>query len=350
MQRRRIDLAVISDLHLGTYGCQAEELVRYLKSIEPRVLILNGDIIDCWQFRPGYFPSTHMEVIKQFSRLAAKGTPVFYLTGNHDDVFRRFSDVELGPFQLRDQLVLTVGGERVLFFHGDVFDVSIRHARWLAQLGGRSYESIIRLNRLVNRLLDRLGRPRVSFSQRIKRSVKKAVQYLNDFEQGAVEYARRQGCSTVVCGHIHQPVMRLVEGAEGDFPVRYLNSGDWVENLSALEYHGGAWHLWHYHEQMAAQSGNEASAAVTGATQPEPSLAQRKPILAQPEPSLPAAEPMAAASETDPALAEQPASAKRSRLREEVFSQLDQIASIQLLLERERYLMRKGAADSSADY
>jgi UDP-2,3-diacylglucosamine pyrophosphatase LpxH len=306
--RRPVDLAVISDVHLGTYGCHAEELIRYLKSIEPKVLVLNGDIMDCWQFRKGYFPASHLEVIRQFTRFAAKGTPVFYLTGNHDDLFRRFTDLALGNFHLRDQLVLTVGGEKVLFFHGDIFDASIHHARWLAKLGGRSYDWLIRLNRLINAILLRMGRPRVSFSHKIKKSVKKAVKFVSDFEQGATELGIAQGCSTVVCGHIHQPAMRQVQGSKRGESIRYLNSGDWVEHLSALEYHSGDWHLWFYEEQMPEAS----KSAVNG-----------KGALSQD------VDDFLAGSGVEP-------SKVQGLARETAFSHLDQLASLQLLLEREK--------------
>ncbi len=317
--RRRIDLAVISDVHLGTYGCHAEELVRYLKSIDPKVLILNGDIVDCWQFRKGYFPASHLDVIRQFTRFAAKGVPVFYLTGNHDDIFRRFTDLELGQFHLRDQLELTVGGQKVLFFHGDLFDVSIRHARWLAKLGGKSYEWLIRLNRLINIVLVRLGRPRVSFSQRIKRSVKKAVRFVNDFEQGAAEWGIARGCQVVVCGHIHQPVMRDIRGAKGQADIRYLNSGDWVENLSALEYHTGAWHLWRYEEEMGLE--DVAAAALTKEDRKKAKTADT---------------PLSGSPENDP-------------VRDEVFLHLDQLASIQLLVERERHYRKEKFSGTLGD-
>ncbi|MBI1192057.1 MAG: UDP-2,3-diacylglucosamine diphosphatase [Bacteroidetes bacterium] len=310
--RRPVDLAVISDVHLGTYGCHAEELIRYLKSIEPKVLVLNGDIMDCWQFRKGYFPASHLEVIRQFTRFAAKGTPVFYLTGNHDDLFRRFTDLALGNFHLRDQLVLTVGGEKVLFFHGDIFDASIRHARWLAKLGGRGYDWLIRLNRLINAVLLRMGRPRVSFSHKIKKSVKKAVKFVSDFEQGAAELGIAQGCSTVVCGHIHQPAMRQLQGSKKGGSIRYLNSGDWVEHLSALEYHSGDWHLWHYEQQMPEIFSN------AGNTPLEP---------------LQEGNTLGWKAAAEPWVAQEMA-------RETAFNHLDQLASLQLLLERERRALK----------
>ncbi len=328
MQRRKVDLVVISDVHLGTYGCHADELVRYLKSIDPQVLILNGDIVDCWQFRKGFFPASHLEVIRQFTRFAARGVPVFYLTGNHDDIFRRFTNLELGQFQLRDQLELKIGGQKVLFFHGDLFDVSIRHARWLARLGGKSYEWLIRLNRLVNVLLVRLGRQRISFSHRIKHSVKKAVKFVNDFEQGAAEWGIARGCSVVVCGHIHQPAIREMHGAKSASPILYLNSGDWVENLSALEYRDGDWHLWRYEEEMMVPEAEEDQQSKGGMVQPQEMAGTIHGEVVK-EDALPALE---------------------RKPREEVFMHLDQVASLQLLLERERRHQKSPFPNSLQDW
>ncbi len=279
MSRRPVDLVVISDVHLGTYGCHAEECLAYLRSVAPAALVLNGDIVDCWQFRKGYFPAAHLEVLRQVARFAARGVPVYYLTGNHDDVFRRFSDLRLGNVHLLDHLELVLGRERVLFFHGDAFDVSIRHARWLAKLGGKGYEFLILLNRWINRGLVRLGRPRISFSRRVKRSVKRAVRFIDDFEQAAVEWGLSRGVDTVVCGHIHQPRMTTLKGRKGA-SIRYLNSGDWVENLTALEYHRGHWRLWrHETDAPLAASGEDAAptAEPAAAVEPEPAA---EPLLA----------------------------------------------------------------------
>src|SRR3977135_30047 len=126
MEKRSLDVCVLSDIHLGTYGCRASELVNYLRSISPQLLILNGDIIDGWQFSKRYFPATHMQVIKEIIGLLSSGTRVIYITGNHDEMLRRYSDVELGNFQLTDKLVMDLNGKMTWFFHGDVFDISTK--------------------------------------------------------------------------------------------------------------------------------------------------------------------------------------------------------------------------------
>lgn len=244
MAKRKLDIAVLSDVHLGTYGCRAKEVVAYLKSIKPEVLILNGDIIDIWQFNKRFWPRAHMQVIKEIVKIAAKGTPVYYLTGNHDEMLRKFSDASLGNFHLRDQLELEIDGKKAWVFHGDVFDASIQHAKWLAKLGGLSYDFLILINSLVNGILAYFGRPKMSFSRTLKNSVKQAVKYISDFESVAAERAERKGVDYVICGHIHQPTIRSMVGVNGSF--LYLNSGDWIENLTALEYKNGEWSLFSY--------------------------------------------------------------------------------------------------------
>lgn len=244
MYRRKLCVAAISDVHLGTYGCHARELHKYLKSIDPEMLILNGDIIDMWEFRKRYFPTDHIKVIQQIFRMAARGTKVYYITGNHDDVLRRFSHLKLGPIQLKDKMVLQINGQKTWIFHGDVFDMSIHVTPLLARVGSRGYDWLIRINRLTNQILERLNRPKVSLAGKIKHSVKRAVKFVQDFEQMAIDAAIEKGYDFVLCGHIHRPAIRTVSNARGT--VTYLNAGDWVENLSALEHNGQKWELRHF--------------------------------------------------------------------------------------------------------
>ncbi|WP_417610317.1 UDP-2,3-diacylglucosamine diphosphatase [Owenweeksia hongkongensis] len=247
MKKRKVEVVVISDVHLGTYGCRAKELYRYLKSIQPTTLILNGDIVDIWQFRKRYFPKSHLKVIKQIISLASKGTQVHYLTGNHDEMLRRFSDASFGNIHLQDKLVLSLGDQKAWIFHGDIFDASIQSAKWIAKLGGWGYDLLITINSFSNWCLEKIGRERFSFSKMIKNSVKKAVKYITDFEDTAAELAVDQGFDFVICGHIHQPEMREVKTKNGSCV--YLNSGDWIENLTALEYNDGVWQMYHYQNE-----------------------------------------------------------------------------------------------------
>ncbi|TNE80946.1 MAG: UDP-2,3-diacylglucosamine diphosphatase [Bacteroidetes bacterium] len=245
MAKRKLEIAVISDVHLGTYGCHAKELNQYLKSIQPDILVLNGDIIDIWQFSKRYWPDSHMKIVQRITKMITQGTQVYYLTGNHDEMLRRFSDFHLNNFQLLNKLILEHDGKKMWFFHGDVFDITMKHSKWLAKLGGAGYDLLILLNRFVNFISQRvLRRGKISLSKKIKDSVKHAIKFINDFEQTAIDLALEEGYDMVLCGHIHQPCDRTIE-SDGK-TVRYLNSGDWIENLSALEYYDGDWHLIKY--------------------------------------------------------------------------------------------------------
>ena len=242
--RRYLPAVVLSDLHLGTFGCHARELLAYLKSIQPDVLILNGDIIDIWNFKKSYFPKSHFKVVKRLITMAQKGTEIYYITGNHDEMLRRFADADLGHIHVRNKMVFMFGGVKTWIFHGDIFDASIQNARWLAKLGGWSYDLLIWVNRWLNVLLERMGREKYSLSKTIKDSVKKAVKYIGDFEVAAAEMAVRKGYGRVICGHIHQPQMRTIHVGERE--IEYLNSGDWIENLTALEWDGTAWSIYQH--------------------------------------------------------------------------------------------------------
>ena len=244
MKKRKVEVVVISDVHLGTYGCHAKELLAYLSSIKPKTLILNGDIIDIWQFRKSYFPASHLNVIKKIISLSSKGTKVHYLTGNHDEFLRKFTDLHLGNLSLENKLVLELDGKKAWIFHGDVFDASVQHSKWIAKLGGWGYDFLIRLNVLSNWFLTRMGKEKYSFSKKIKNNVKKAVKFIGNFEDAATELAIENEFDYVICGHIHQPQIRKVENKKGS--CMYLNSGDWIENLTALEYHNAVWSIYTY--------------------------------------------------------------------------------------------------------
>ena len=246
MAKRKIEVLVLSDIHLGTYGCRAKELVQYLKTIQPEVLVLNGDIIDIWQFSKNYFPKSHIEVLKQILKIAMSGVPIYYITGNHDDALRRFSGFSLGNFHLVDKLLLNIDGKKAWFFHGDVFDASIQCSRWLARLGSYGYTLLIIINVVINFFLGKLGMDKMSFSKKVKNNVKKAIAYIGDFEQSAAEIAIDRQYDYVACGHIHHPQIRTIENKKGK--VLYLNSGDWIENLSSLEYNDKQWKIFSYEE------------------------------------------------------------------------------------------------------
>ncbi|WP_309641264.1 UDP-2,3-diacylglucosamine diphosphatase [Flavobacterium sp.] len=244
MGKRNVDLVIISDVHLGTYGCHAKELLRYLQSINPKAIVLNGDIIDIWQFSKSYWPQSHMKVVRKIMKYVAENVPVYYLTGNHDEMLRKFTGLNVGSFKLQNKLVLNLDGKKAWLFHGDVFDVTMQNSKWLAKLGAIGYDTLILINRFVNWCLKLLGREKMSFSKRIKARFKDAVKFINDFENTAADLAIENGYSYVICGHIHQPEIRKIDNEKGS--VIYLNSGDWVENLTALEYHNGEWEIFRY--------------------------------------------------------------------------------------------------------
>jgi UDP-2,3-diacylglucosamine pyrophosphatase LpxH len=249
--KRELDLVIISDVHLGTYGCHAKELLNYLKSIKPGTLILNGDFIDIWQFKKRYFPKEHMQVIQRILKMAAKGTKVYYITGNHDDALRRYSDFSSGNIYLRDQLVLKLRNKTYWIFHGDIFDVLIQYSPFISKLGGKGYDWLILLNRLINSTRAALGMSKMSFAKKVKSAVKKAVKFIADFEDTAIRMAADQQYDYVVCGHIHKAQMRTEE-VKGK-KVIYLNSGDWVESLTALEYKWGQWSIYEYDESVSSE-------------------------------------------------------------------------------------------------
>jgi len=244
MDKRTIDVVVISDVHLGTYGCHAKELLKYLKSIKPKTLILNGDIIDIWQFSKSYWPESHMKVIRKLMKFVSEGVQVYYLTGNHDEMLRKFDGMDMGSFHLQNKLILEIDGKKAWFFHGDVFDVTMQHSKWLAKMGAVGYDTLILINSFVNWILTAFGREKMSFSKKIKAKFKDAVKFINSFEQTAAELAIEKGYNYVVCGHIHQAEKRNITTEDGG--VTYLNSGDWVESLTALEYQDQNWSIFKY--------------------------------------------------------------------------------------------------------
>ncbi|WP_395053840.1 UDP-2,3-diacylglucosamine diphosphatase [Flavobacterium sp.] len=252
MKKRKVELVVISDVHLGTYGSHAKELLQYLQTIKPKILVLNGDIVDIWQFRKSYFPASHLKVIKKIISMTSKGTKVYYITGNHDEMLRKFSDSIVGNFSILDKLVLTLDDDKKAWiFHGDVFDASVQHSKWIAKLGGLGYDYLILINRFVNWCLKKMGKEPYSFSKKIKASVKKAVKFITDFETTATDLAIEKKYDYVICGHIHEPKIKHIETKNGS--TLYLNSGDWVENLTSLEYNKKRWKLYKYSDYIHEQ-------------------------------------------------------------------------------------------------
>ena len=230
---RRYRTIFISDIHLGTRGCQAELLLDFIRHVECETLYLVGDIIDGWKLRSGwYWPQAHNDVVQKILRLARKGVKVIYVPGNHDEVVRDFCGVHFGGVLVaRDTIHETADGRRFLVTHGDEFDGVVQHARWLAFVGDYAYRMALFLNTLFNRVRRRLGFGYWSLSAFLKTRVKNALQFIENFEAAVAEEARRRGVDGVICGHIHKAEMREIDG------VVYINDGDWVESCTALAEH-----------------------------------------------------------------------------------------------------------------
>lgn len=220
----------ISDIHLGTPGCQAQRLLEFLRKTESETLYLVGDIIDGWQLkRRWYWEQAHNDVVQIVLKKAKKGTEVIFIPGNHDEAIREFIDLDFGGIRVRDELVHTTAqGKRMLVLHGDRFDGVIACAKWLAYVGDYLYSLILKFNQWFNAWRARAGLPYWSLSQYLKLKVKNAVSYISSFENALAAEARQRGLDGVICGHIHKPEIRDIDG------ILYCNDGDWVESLSAL--------------------------------------------------------------------------------------------------------------------
>lgn len=256
-EKREIDVAVISDTHLGTLGCKAEQIHNYLQAIKTNFLVLNGDIVDVWRFSRRYFPSSHMKVIHQIIKMMGEGTMVYYITGNHDEAFRRFVGINFENFALENKVVLNLDGEKTWIFHGDVFDTIMHNSKWLARLGSVGYGLLTGINKTVNTILSLFGKKNYSFAKKIKNKVKGSKdEGATKFEKTVADLAIHKGYKYAICGHIHHPVRKSISMTSGK--VTYLNSGDWVENLSALEYKNKEWHLMRWDETRSAVIENTA--------------------------------------------------------------------------------------------
>lgn len=220
----------ISDIHLGTKGCQAELLLDFIRTAEFDTLYLVGDIIDGWKLRNGwYWPQAHNDVVQKILRLARKGVKVIYVPGNHDEAARDFIGHRFGEVLVaRDAIHETADGRRFLVTHGDEFDGVLRHARWLAFVGDWSYRTLLTLNTVFNRWRRRFGFGYWSLSAYLKLKVKNAVQFIENYEEAVVEEARRRGVDGVICGHIHKAEIRQFDD------ILYVNDGDWVESCTAV--------------------------------------------------------------------------------------------------------------------
>ena len=260
--KRNLDILVISDLHLGTYGSEADEVLAYLDTINANKIVINGDFVDIMLFNKRFWPSSHMKVIKYFLDLISQGKEIYYVTGNHDELMRKFLNFKIQNFKIVNQIVLDTAEGKVWIFHGDVFDFSIQ-TQWLTKLAGFLYDYMIIFNSWINKKIMRpLGRKRLNFSKTIKSNVKTAVQYFANFEMKAAEVAQKNGYKYVVCGHIHTPKIESfnINGEE----VIYMNSGDWLESLSSLEYVDNKWSIYmHKRTEQEYKGDNDSRIEMT---------------------------------------------------------------------------------------
>ena len=260
--KRNLDILVISDLHLGTYGSEADEVLDYLDTINANKIVINGDFVDIMLFNKRFWPSSHMKVIKYFLDLISQGKEIYYVTGNHDELMRKFLNFKIQNFKIVNQIVLDTAKGKVWIFHGDVFDFSIQ-TQWLTKLAGFLYDYMIIFNSWINKKIMRpLGRKRLNFSKTIKSNVKTAVQYFANFEMKAAEVAQKNGYKYVVCGHIHTPKIESfnINGEE----VIYMNSGDWLESLSSLEYADNKWSIYmHKRTEQEYKGDNDSRIEMT---------------------------------------------------------------------------------------
>ena len=260
--KRNLDILVISDLHLGTYGSEADEVLAYLDTINANKIVINGDFVDIMLFNKRFWPSSHMKVIKYFLDLISQGKEIYYVTGNHDELMRKFLNFKIQNFKIVNQIVLDTAKGKVWIFHGDVFDFSIQ-TQWLTKLAGFLYDYMIIFNSWINKKIMRpLGRKRLNFSKTIKSNVKTAVQYFANFEMKAAEVAQKNGYKYVVCGHIHTPKIESfnINGEQ----VIYMNSGDWLESLSSLEYADNKWSIYmHKRTEQEYKGDNDSRIEMT---------------------------------------------------------------------------------------
>ena len=219
---------IVSDLHLGIKDSKTDEFIEFIESHPTELLILNGDIIDGWALNRGSkWRKSHTKVISKLLKISNK-TRIIWIRGNHDEFVQEFMGNYIGSIEIREDYILNVNQKKYYCFHGDVIDVFITKYKWLSKIGAIGYDFALWLNRVYNTYRRFRKLPYISISQKIKNSVKVATNYVNDFETTALSMATKKGCDGVICGHIHQPEDRMINGK------RYLNSGDWVENMSAL--------------------------------------------------------------------------------------------------------------------
>jgi UDP-2,3-diacylglucosamine pyrophosphatase LpxH len=260
--RRQYRTVWISDVHLGTRGCNAEMLIDFLDHVDSETMYLVGDMIDGWAMKKRlYWPASHNDIVWRILKRARRGTRIVYIPGNHDEMFRQFAGLNFGGVEiLRQAIHETADGRRLLVLHGDEFDAITMSHRWLAHLGDAAYEMMMALNRWLNSVRRLFNLPYWSLSKYAKQKVKNAVSFISQFEEVVAHEAAHRGIHGVIAGHIHKAEMRTIQGIE------YYNDGDWVEGCTALvEHYDGTMEILHWADEMAARDAPESEARLEAA-------------------------------------------------------------------------------------
>jgi UDP-2,3-diacylglucosamine pyrophosphatase LpxH len=225
---------IISDLHLGSKASRRDDILKFLDGLKTDLLILNGDVVDGWSLQRGSkWTKKDTKIIRKLLKMSETGTEIIWVRGNHDEFIKDFIPMVLGDIQLVEDYIIQMNGTKYYVFHGDVLDVFITKMKWLAYIGSIGYDISLWINRWYNRWRRWRGLPYYSISRDIKNGIKKATNFINDFEENAVKLAKQKGCSVAICGHIHQPAMKD----------DYFNSGDWCENCTAVVEVDGKWEI-----------------------------------------------------------------------------------------------------------
>nr|WP_319998998.1 UDP-2,3-diacylglucosamine diphosphatase [uncultured Draconibacterium sp.] len=243
-QVRKPDIVVVSDFHLATHACKATEILKYLKSILPTQLVLNGDIIDAWRFSRNYFPKAHLKVVRQLIKMMEKGTEVVYVTGNHDEFLRELGNTTMGKLRIVDQITLHLGNQKTLIFHGDLIDSVIHKAKWLAKFGAAAYGLVTLFNKLINLILKTIRINDVVLYKWLKELLGNPNTETTKFETKLAKLAYEKNVDLIICGHTHRAVDKILH--YNNQSIRYINTGDWVENFTAAEFENGSWNLCNY--------------------------------------------------------------------------------------------------------
>lgn len=243
----------LSDIHLGTSGCQAEMLLSFLHEVDAEYIYLVGDIFDGWRLQKGwYWPQDHNNVVQKLLKMAKNGSKVIYIPGNHDEVMRNYLGTHFGGIEVRDRDIYTaVDGRKFLVIHGDQFDMVVMNAKWLAHLGDWAYATILKVNTFVNRVRRLWGGQYWSLSRWAKNQVKSAVNFIGDYEKVLTSEAKKANVDGIICGHIHHPALQEIDD------ITYINTGDWVESCTAvIESYDGAIELIEWSKTVRARSQN----------------------------------------------------------------------------------------------